>query len=132
VTIEAIKPALYVACASCHKDCLADDLRDLLCAPCRVHRACADVREEIVAFFVKQQRYASRNVIANAEQLERLKRRLYARALTVVSNPQRAFELAEAEHQAALKQTPRRRFIVDLKEAAQLHPDIGRLQVRRA
>jgi hypothetical protein len=132
VTIAIIKPALYVACRDCRKDCLAGDLRDRRCLNCRIHLACAGVRAEISAFFKKQQRYAAAGAIANDTQLSRLQRRLMARVIAEAPDPRKAPELADAEWRLALKDTPIKRFSVDREEAVQLHPDVGRLQILRA
>lgn len=132
MTIATIKPALYVVCRDCRKECLVGDLLELRCLSCRVHRACADVREEITAFFNKQRRYAAAGAVANGEQLTRLQRRLMARVSAQVADPRLAQELATAEWRLALKDTPIKRFAVDREEAAQLHPDVRRLQVIRA
>lgn len=131
MTIETIKPALYVACRDCHKDCLAGDLTDLRCLDCRVHHECADVRAEVTAFFKKQQRYAVSGGIANDDQLSRLRRRLATRIGLIVADRRKVVDLVESEFRAALRETPQKRFAVHREEAAQLHPDVGRLQVIR-
>ncbi len=107
MTIEAIKPALYVACRDCRKDCLAGDLRDLRCLDCRVHVACESERSAIAAYVKKQARYAAAGGIANPKQLLTLQRHLFARVSQLVADPQQAQSLAAKEFDSAVKQTNR-------------------------
>ena len=105
--IETIKPALYVACRDCRKDCLAGDLQELRCLGCRVHRACETERTAIAAYVKKQARYSAVGAIANPKQLLSLQRHLIARIAQLVADPQQAQSLAATEFDSAVKQANR-------------------------
>lgn len=101
-TSPAPARGLLVGCLDCRKDFRSSELQGQRCIGCRAHRACADVCRELDAFLAKQRRYRAAGAIANTEQFERLRRRLFTRIQGVVGNPMLAVELAQKEYRAVL------------------------------